>query len=224
MRPVPRMSMQVAKKIEAFSTSAISADSKQALIFLRGGKVKLLAMPAFDLKGQSDLGKEVHDAVLDTDGKRAHRQVGGQRQSVAGAEVEARAVAGADDDASLGVPAAVAERAVAHVRKFLGQRLRALRKQRSLSQERLGALAGLSGKFIGEVERGEKSISIDSLYRVSVALEIPLRELTDVRADKPSAVPSEDAEKIFALVSGRRRPEDIRRAYRVLQAIFGRAS
>src|SRR5262249_54992942 len=116
------------------------------------------------------------------------------------------------------------ERAVKHVRKFLGQRLRALRKQRALSQERLGDRSGLSGKFIGEAERGGRSISIGRLSRVSVALEIPLRELTDVRADKPSAVPSEDAEKIFALVSGRRRPEDIRRAYRVLQAIFNRAS
>jgi len=65
---------------------------------------------------------------------------------------------------------------------------------------------GLSGKFIGEVERGEKSISIDSLYRVSVALEVPLRELTDV-GDKNSSVPTEEAERIFALVSGRRRPE-----------------
>ncbi len=117
----------------------------------------------------------------------------------------------------------MSERAVKHVRKFLGQRVRALRKQRGHSQERLGDRAGLSGKFIGEVERGEKSISIDSLYRVSVALEIPLRELTDV-ADKPSAVPSEEAEKIFALVSGKRRLKDIRKAYRVLQAIFGQAS
>jgi transcriptional regulator with XRE-family HTH domain len=118
----------------------------------------------------------------------------------------------------------MSERAVRHVRKFLGQRVRALRKQRGLSQERLGDGAGLSGKFIGEVERGEKSISIDSLYRVSVALEIPLRELTDVRADKPSAAPSEEAEKIFALVSSRRRREDTRKAYEVLQAIFGKAS
>jgi transcriptional regulator with XRE-family HTH domain len=86
---------------------------------------------------------------------------------------------------------AVAERAVRHVRKFLGQRLRALRKQRGLSQERLGERSQLSGKFIGEVERGEKSISIDSLYRVSVALEVPLRDLTDVRADKIGAVPGE---------------------------------
>ena len=116
------------------------------------------------------------------------------------------------------------ERAVKHVRKFLGQRLRALRKEQGLSQERLGERAGLSGKFIGEVERGEKSISIDSLYHVSVALDIPLRELTDVRADKPAGVPSEEVEKIFALVSGRRRPEDLRKAYKVLQAMFGRAS
>ena len=90
---------------------------------------------------------------------------------------------------------AIGGRAVKHVRKFLGQRLRALRKQRALSQERLGVRSRLSGKFIGEVERGEKSISIDSLYRVSVALGVPLRELTDVgthrsRARKPSAVRS----------------------------------
>ena len=59
-----------------------------------------------------------------------------------------------------------------------------MRKQRRLSQERLGERSGLSGKFIGEVERGEKSISLDSLYRVAVALKVPLRDLVDVR-EKP---------------------------------------
>jgi transcriptional regulator with XRE-family HTH domain len=115
----------------------------------------------------------------------------------------------------------VAERAVRHVRKFLGQRLRALRKQKGFSQERLGRRAGLSGKFIGEVERGEKSISVDSLYHIATALETPLRDLIDVRADKRGAVPSEEAEKIFALISGRRRPDDVHRAYEVLRAMFG---
>jgi transcriptional regulator with XRE-family HTH domain len=115
------------------------------------------------------------------------------------------------------------ERAVKHVRKFLGQRLRVLRKQRELSQERLGKRSGLSGKFIGEVERGEKSISLDSLYHVATALEVPLRDLTDV-GHKASAVPSEEAEKIFALVSARRRPDELRKAYNVLRAMFGRAS
>jgi transcriptional regulator with XRE-family HTH domain len=116
------------------------------------------------------------------------------------------------------------DRANRVVRKNLGVRLRTMRKTARLSQERLGHRSGLSGKFIGEVERGEKSISIDSLYRVSVALEVPLRDLTDVRADKDKTVPSEEAEKIFALVTGRRRPEDIRKAYDVLRAMFGKAS
>ena len=118
----------------------------------------------------------------------------------------------------------MSDRAVPHVRKFLGQRLRELRKQRGLSQERLGDGSSLSGKFIGEVERGEKSISIDSLYRVSVTLKVPLGHLTDVRPGKRTVVPSEDAEKIFALVSGQRRAGDVRRAYEMLRAMFENTS
>src|SRR5260370_29659345 len=115
----------------------------------------------------------------------------------------------------------MSDRAVPHVRKFLGQRLRELRKQRGLSQEQLGDRSSLSGKFIGEVERGDKSISIDSLYRVSVALEVPLRHLTDVRPGRRAVVPSEDAEKIVALVSGKKhRPVDLRRAYEVLRTML----
>jgi len=109
---------------------------------------------------------------------------------------------------------------VRHVRKFLGQRIRALRKQQGWSQEKLGEQSSLSGKFIGEVERAEKSISVDSLYRVAVALGIPLRELTDVRPDRPS-LPSEEAERVYALLNDRRRPEEIRKAYDVLRAVFG---
>jgi transcriptional regulator with XRE-family HTH domain len=114
----------------------------------------------------------------------------------------------------------VGDRAVPHVRKFLGQRLRELRKQRGLSQGRLGEHSSLSGKFIGEVERGEKSISIDSLYKVSVALEVPLTHLTDVRPGRRAVVPSQDAEKIFGLVSRRHPPADVRRAYEVLRAML----
>ena len=33
-----------------------------------------------------------------------------------------------------------------------------------------------------------------------------------------------EMERIFALVNNRRRPEDVRRAYRVLQAMFGKAA
>jgi len=112
----------------------------------------------------------------------------------------------------------VSERAIPHVRAFLGQRLSILRKRLQLTQAELGKRSRLSGKFLGEVERGEKSISIDSLYRVSVALDVPLSLLTDVGRSRKS-VPRADADRILALVVNGARP-DLRRAYAVLQKLF----
>ena len=105
------------------------------------------------------------------------------------------------------------------VRQVLGMRLRALRRERRLSQERLGKRSGLSGKFIGEVERGEKSISIDSLYRVAVALDVPLRELTDVGRQRQPAGVREETERILAIIT-RRSEDQLSRAHTVLEAIF----
>ena len=116
------------------------------------------------------------------------------------------------------------KRAERHIRKFIGQRLRALRKERGLTQDHLGELSGLSGKFIGEVERGQKSISIDSLYAVAVALRTPLPSLVDVRVGDQTPAPSEDLERIYALMAGPHRQEEVRRAYNVLRAMFGKVS
>ncbi|OGK85036.1 MAG: hypothetical protein A2X52_09835 [Candidatus Rokubacteria bacterium GWC2_70_16] len=77
------------------------------------------------------------------------------------------------------------QRRAPHIRRALGTKLRLLRRDRGWSQEALGRHSDLSGKFIGEVERGEKSISVDSLYRVSVALKVPLRKLVDLPARPP---------------------------------------
>lgn len=74
------------------------------------------------------------------------------------------------------------------------------------------------------MERGEKSISLDSLYHVAVALDVPLRSLTDIQPARRAQVPSEEVEKIYALVAGRRRPAELRKAHEVLRAMFGRAS
>jgi transcriptional regulator with XRE-family HTH domain len=116
------------------------------------------------------------------------------------------------------------QRAERDIRKFIGQRLRALRKERELTQDGLGELAGLSGKFIGEVERGQKSISVNSLYAIALALRIPLPSLVDVRVGDNAVPPSEDVERIYALMAGRHRQEEVRRAYNVLRAMFGRVS
>jgi len=68
----------------------------------------------------------------------------------------------------------VSRRATPKLRAAFGRRLRQLRGRRGWSQNLLAAKAGLSGKFLGEVERGEKSISLDSLAHVARALRVPL--------------------------------------------------
>ena len=75
------------------------------------------------------------------------------------------------------MPAASTGRAVPKVRAALGRRLVELRRERQMSQHALGTAARLSAKFIGEVERGQKSISVDSLARVATALGVRLHEL-----------------------------------------------
>ena len=62
-------------------------------------------------------------------------------------------------------------------RKILGETLRASRKEAGLSQERLAELADLHPNYIGEVERGEKNISIDALLRIAHALNVPMAHL-----------------------------------------------
>lgn len=66
------------------------------------------------------------------------------------------------------------------IKTILGARIRKLRKERKLSQEALAEKADLHYTFIGEVERGEKNISLMSLEKLAKALEIALIDLFDL--------------------------------------------
>lgn len=62
----------------------------------------------------------------------------------------------------------------------IGCRLRRYRQERGYSQEALAELAGLHPTYIGQVERGEKNVTIDSLAKISGALGVPLSQLFEV--------------------------------------------
>jgi transcriptional regulator with XRE-family HTH domain len=48
-----------------------------------------------------------------------------------------------------------------------------------MSQEKLAEKADLHHNYIGELERGEKAASIDSLLKIAKALGVKVRELVD---------------------------------------------
>lgn len=61
-------------------------------------------------------------------------------------------------------------------RKKIGDAIRAYRKKAAFTQERLAEIVELNPKYIGEVERGEKIISIEALLRIARAVKIPIRD------------------------------------------------
>lgn len=64
----------------------------------------------------------------------------------------------------------------------LGRQLREQRKLRGLSQERLAELAGLSTRYLSQIESGRGNLSILRLLELTRALGVPLHEA--VRPDK----------------------------------------
>lgn len=66
---------------------------------------------------------------------------------------------------------------MADLLKLVGARIRALRKDKGWSQERLAELAELNASYVGKIERGEKNVTFKSLEKVSASLGITIEEL-----------------------------------------------
>ncbi|MEK8216991.1 MULTISPECIES: helix-turn-helix domain-containing protein [unclassified Paenibacillus] len=61
--------------------------------------------------------------------------------------------------------------------KLVGTRIRALRKELGLSQEALGEKGGFHFSYIGQIERGEKNVSLLNLNKIAESLEVNLIQL-----------------------------------------------
>lgn len=66
-------------------------------------------------------------------------------------------------------------------RKIIGEAIRHHRKQSGFTQEQLAEKVSLNPKYIGEVERGEKIISIEALLRIAKIVRVrPYRFLENL--------------------------------------------
>lgn len=66
---------------------------------------------------------------------------------------------------------------VSKISIIVGERIRTLRHQRGLSQEKLALKADITPSYMGQVERGERGATIDTLEKIAASLDITLEEL-----------------------------------------------
>lgn len=59
----------------------------------------------------------------------------------------------------------------------LGKRIKEIRKKSALSQDQVAEQAGISGKYLGEVERGEANVSVIILSKIAFVLGVSMNDI-----------------------------------------------
>ncbi len=93
--------------------------------------------------------------------------------------------------------------------KAMGERIRHARKAKKLSQEQLAEMCSLSAAHIGHTERGTRIPSLDTIFRISQALEISidymlldsLKNHSDSLANLKSIIEKMPPEKQVSIIS-----------------------
>jgi transcriptional regulator with XRE-family HTH domain len=67
----------------------------------------------------------------------------------------------------------------------LGLKIRELREKSGLTQEELAFISNLHRTYIGMIERAEKNITITTLFKISNALGVSIKEIMQDFDDKP---------------------------------------
>ena len=78
----------------------------------------------------------------------------------------------------------------------LGHRIRKYRKAKGFTQEELSVKCNLHPTYIGQIERGEKNPSVESIYKICRALELRTSVLFEriddfVTGEEAAIVPSQ---------------------------------
>ncbi len=66
---------------------------------------------------------------------------------------------------------------MSEIAKIIGQRIRNYRTQLGLSHEKLAEMSGCHPTYIGQLERGEKNATLESIEKITAPLNVPLSKL-----------------------------------------------
>lgn len=91
----------------------------------------------------------------------------------------------------------------------MGSRIRSIRKQHGLSQEKLGEICQISTAHVGHIERGTRIPSLETLYKISKELNVSLdylffdsqNDINSVFKSISAQLAGKDGEKVKVFMS-----------------------
>lgn len=93
---------------------------------------------------------------------------------------------------------------MSEIAKIIGKRIRNYRTEKGLSQEKLAAMSGCHPTYIGQVERGEKNATLESIDKIASAMNVPLSKLFEkIGEDSFDSIPL----KCYELVASKGKAE-----------------
>ena len=101
----------------------------------------------------------------------------------------------------------------------IGSRIRSYRNQRGLTQETLALNSGINVSFLGDVERGTKKPSVESLEKLLKVLGVSFQEFFDFETGIKSFKDCTALEKINVKLQGRS-DDEIDMVYDVIRRIL----
>lgn len=101
--------------------------------------------------------------------------------------------------------------------KWVGQRIRNYRNQLGISQEQLAERCAYHPTYIGQIERGEKNATLESIKRIADALDVPLSTLFEKLGGREGA--AQDIPLACYDLLAAKTKEEQERLYRILLEI-----
>lgn len=83
------------------------------------------------------------------------------------------------------------------ISEAVGSQIRILRQERGISQEKLALIAGVNTSYVGQIERGIRSPTIDMLDKIAVALDVNVVDLFRPENDRSPRTNSETLNKLI---------------------------
>ncbi len=104
---------------------------------------------------------------------------------------------------------------MSNVLEKIGKHIKDLRNGKNLSQQALAELAGMSYKYLGEIERGQVNLSVEILIKIAQALQVNAGDLlNDIIDDETKTMAK--VKSLFSELS----KKDSDAAIEILQAFY----